>query len=164
MKKITFYLGIALIFAACNSTQSKSDKTTEAKGGSKEATKTEACCDKDTKVTDATIDAIFATPEKFVDKTVNLKGRVVHTCKKSGKKMFLAGTDENKLVRIEAGDDISRFEESLEGEMVVATGKLTVFVNETDHDHAEGGDHNCTTEDNSKDYQMVCSSFSVVQE
>jgi len=164
MKKITYYLGIALIFAACNTTQKKSDQTAEAGCCSKKETKTEACCSKDAKSTEATVDAIFSTPEKFVDKTVNLKGRVIHTCKKSGKKMFLAGTDENKLVRIEAGDDISRFEESLEGEMVVATGKLTAFVHVTDHDHAEGGDHNCATEDKSKDYQMVCSSFSVTQE
>ncbi|MBI9064552.1 MAG: OB-fold nucleic acid binding domain-containing protein [Marinilabiliaceae bacterium] len=164
MKKITYYLGIALIFAACNSTQKKSDQTAEAGCDSKNEAKTEACCSKDAKTTEATVDAIFSTPDKFVDKTVSLKGRVVHTCKKSGKKMFLAGTDENKLVRIEAGDDISRFEESLEGEIVVATGKLTAFTLETDHDHAEGGDHNCTTEDKSKDYKMICSSFSVSQE
>jgi len=164
MKKITYYLSIALIFAACNTSQKKSDTTAEAGCCSDKETKTEACCSKETKVTEATVDAIFSTPEKFVDQTVNLKGRVIHTCKKSGKKMFLAGTDESKLIRIEAGDDISRFEENLEGELVVATGKLTALVNETVHEHAEGDDHNCATENKSKDYLMVCSSFSVTQE
>lgn len=161
MKKIAFYLIASLIFVACNST-SKSDKTAENASNTKETT--EACCSSHQKVTEATVDALFETPDNFIDKTVNLKGRVIHTCKKSGKKMFLAGTDENKLVRIEAGDDISRFEESLEGEIVVATGKLTAFVHETEHDHAEGGDHNCATENKSKDFVMVCHSFAVAEE
>lgn len=88
MKKITYYLSIALIFAACNTSQKKSDTTAETGCCSDKETKTEACCSKETKVTEATVDAIFSTPEKFVDQTVNLKGRVIHTCKKSGKKCF----------------------------------------------------------------------------
>jgi hypothetical protein len=92
--------------------------------------------------------------------------------------MFLAGTDKNKYVKVIAGPSISRFDQSLEGETVVSTGKLTL-LDETQEKHEETGERKmetaetsgkdtttagCVTETKIKNYQMICEGFEVVNE
>ncbi|TAJ15669.1 hypothetical protein DMA11_00240 [Marinilabiliaceae bacterium JC017] len=162
MKKLIFGFALSIAVLAC-STNAKQKSAEQSTCCSDETVKTETpCCNGNTKTTEtieASIDDIFATPEKYLNKTVKIKGRVIHTCRKSGKKMFLAGTDKNKLVKVFAGENIARFEETLEGEMVVAQGKLTVLIEE----HEEGDNHECTTENKSKDYQLACMSFTIAE-
>ena len=162
MKQFAFTILFAfLIFTSCNSSQSK-------KNASKESENTVAVVD---------VDQFLATPERYLEKTVNIKGLVVHTCKHSGKKMFLTGTDKNKFVKIIAGSSISRFDESLEGETVIATGTLTL-LDESQEKHEESGEGRMkmaeTSQDSStseyvtdtkiKKYQMICDRFTVVDD
>jgi aspartyl-tRNA synthetase len=120
------------------------------------------------------VDDLLSDPGKYLEKKVSIKGLVVHTCKHSGKKMFLAGTDKNKFVKVIAGPSISRFDQSLEGETVVATGTLTL-LDESQEKHGTGehlmktGEESgsdstagCKTETKIKNYQMVCDGFEVV--
>jgi aspartyl-tRNA synthetase len=163
MKQIAHIIVFAsLLFSSCNSTPSKKEKTEAAEN----------------KIAVVDVDSILASPEKYIEKTVSIKGLVVHTCKHSGKKMFLAGTDKNKYVKVIAGPSISRFDQSLEGETVVSTGKLTL-LDETQEKHEETGERKmktaetsgkdtttagCVTETKIKNYQMVCDGFEVVNE
>ena len=164
MKKIfTLLLISGFIFASCNSSSNS--------GKNKENNST-----RDIATNAVYVDDLLSDPGKYLEKKVSIKGLVVHTCKHSGKKMFLAGTDKNKFVKVIAGPSISRFDQSLEGETVVATGTLTL-LDESQEKHGTGkhlmktGEESesdstagCVTETKIKNYQMICEGFEVVNE
>ena len=164
-------LGVLLVFAACN-TQPKTAKVEsvklEATGSAIEADCTgqlASCAGcpqaKGTQASVVSVDSVQKNPEKYFDKTIVLKGRVVHTCKVTGKKMFLTGSDENNLIRINAGDNISRFDESLQGEIVIVKGVLTPIV---EAEVKESGEKVvCVTEGKAKQYVLACTEFEVQQ-
>jgi len=107
------------------------------------------------------VDSVQKNPEKYFDKTIVLQGRVVHTCKVTGKKMFVAGSDEQNLIRINAGENISKFDESLQGEIVKAKGVLTPLTDNVS-DIEKSGKTVCVTESKAKQYVLDCSEFEVV--
>lgn len=167
-----FSLGLLLIFVACNT----QPKTAQVKPESvKLSTATVvpcgitgsavcACCpsaNKSTETLVVSVDSVQNNPSRYFDKTIAIRGRVIHTCKVSGKKMFLAGSDEQNLIRINAGDNISRFDESLQGEIVIAKGILTP-VAEVVVDKEKDGKTACVTEGKAKQYVLACSEFEVV--
>ena len=163
-------LGIVLFFVSCNSqpktTQTKSEplivKTaviTNCTGTSKSC----AGCPEaaaEGKALIVAVDSVQKHPEKYFDKTIALQGRVVHTCKVSGKKMFLAGSDDQNLIRINAGEKISRFDETLQGEIVIAKGVLTP-ITEVANDKEKDGKTACVTEAKTKKYLLECSEFEI---
>ena len=165
--------GILLIFTACN-TQPKTEQVKiesvklETAGSAIEADctgKLASCAGcpqaKVSQTLVVSVDSVQKNPEKYFDKTIALKGRVVHTCKVSGKKMFLTGSDEQNLIRVNAGDNISRFDESLQGEIVIAKGILTPVV---EAEVKKSGDKVvCVTEAKSKQYVLACTEFEVLQ-
>lgn len=167
-----FTLGVLLILAACNS-QPKTEtvKVETAKLETASAlpcgiTGAAACAGcpeaaKGTKALIVSVDSVQKNPEKYFDKTIVLQGRVIHTCKVSGKKMFLAGSDEQNLIRINAGDNISRFDESLQGEIVTAKGVLTPIIDAV-VDTEKDGKTVCVTEAKAKQYVLACSEFEVM--
>ncbi len=116
---------------------------------------------KEAKALVISVDSVQKNPEKYFDKTIALQGRVIHTCKVSGKKMFLAGSDDQNLIRINAGDNISRFDESLQGEIVIAKGVLTP-ITEVAADKEQDGKTPCATEGKAKQYVLACSEFEIV--
>ena len=161
-KSFTLFAAIAFLVVSCTSNPSGKNNASQAS----------------LEVVD--VDSVLASPQKFIEKTVSIKGLVVHTCRHSGKKMFLAGTDKNKFVKVIAGPGISRFDQSLEGETVVATGKLGI-IDETEEKHAserEGkgvmkaaetssqdtAKAGCVTETKIKKYQLVCNRFTTVEQ
>jgi len=165
-------LGILLIFAACN-TQPKTEtvKVATAKLETASAlpcgiTGAAACAGcpeaaKGTKALIVSVDSVQKNPEKYFDKAIAIQGRVIHTCKVSGKKMFLAGSDEQNLIRINAGENISRFDESLQGEIVIAKGILTPIVDAV-VDKEKDGKTVCVTDGKAKQYVLACSEFEVM--
>jgi len=165
-------LGILLIFAACN-TQPKTEtvKVATAKLETASAlpcgiTGAAACAGcpeaaKGTKALIVSVDSVQKNPEKYFDKAIAIQGRVIHTCKVSGKKMFLAGSDEQNLIRINAGENISRFDESLQGEIVIAKGVLTPIVDAV-VDKEKDGKTVCVTESKAKQYVLACTEFKVI--
>ena len=165
-------LGVLLIFAACN-TQPKTE-TVKVESVKPETTAAIPCgitgspscagCPsaKSTEALIVSVDSVQKNPEKYFDKTITLQGRVIHTCKVSGKKMFLAGKDEQNLIRVNAGDNISRFDESLQGEIVIAKGVLTP-ITEVVIDKEKDGKTVCVTEGKAKQYVLACSEFEVTK-
>jgi len=72
-----------------------------------------------------TVAEYVATPEKWVDKTVEIKGTVSHVCKHGGTKMFVMGEKPEDVVKVEKGQ-VSPFTLELEGSdvKVVAVGRV----------------------------------------
>jgi hypothetical protein len=165
-----FSFGILLIFVACNSQPKtaqvkietvKLETTAAIPCGITGAPSCGGCPSaKGTKTLVVSVDSVQKNPEKYFDKIIALQGRVVHTCKVSGKKMFLAGSDQEKLIRVNAGDNISRFDESLQGEIVIARGVLTPITDAV-VDKEKDGKTVCITEAKAKQYVLACSDFEV---
>lgn len=166
-----FTVGFLLIFVACQ-TQPKNDKVKIETVKLETAmaipcgiTGAPSCAGcpsaKNTKTQIVSVDSVQKNPEKYFDKTIAIRGRVIHTCKVSGKKMFLAGSDQENLIRINAGDNISRFDESLQGEIVIAKGVLTPIV-EPVAEMEKDGKTPCVTEAKTKQYVLACSEFEVM--
>jgi hypothetical protein len=59
-----------------------------------------------------------------VDKAVVIEGTVLHTCKHSGKRMFLVDGSDSIRVEITAGKNIAKFDEKLVGSRVKVYGTL----------------------------------------
>ncbi len=166
-----FLPGVFLIFAACN-TQPKTEQikvekvkletTAEVPCGVTGVPSCAGCPSaKATKAIVVSVDSVQKNPEKYFDKAIAIQGRVIHTCKVSGKKMFLSGSDEQNLIRINAGDNISRFDESLQGEIVIAKGILTP-VTEVVIEKEKDGKTACVTDGKAKQYVLACSEFEVI--
>ncbi len=161
MKNLILSLVFAILLIAC---VSKSTKKEASQSCCTETKETTSCCSGKAASTDSiiadssvvTVDQLLNNPEKYIDKKIDLQGFVMHTCKKTGKKMFLKGVNDSTFIRIEAGENISKFEPTLEGETVIASGVLSVFIQEHEQ-HAEG--ESCTSEDKAKGYVMACESF-----
>jgi len=60
----------------------------------------------------------------LVDKAVVIEGTVLHTCKHSGKRMFLVDGNDSIRVEVTAGKDITKFDEKLVGSRVRVLGTL----------------------------------------
>lgn len=165
-------IGILIVFAACN-TQPKTEQVKIEPANQKIAaagpcgvTGSASCAGcpeaaKGTKALIVSVDSVQKNPEKYFDKAISIQGRVIHTCKVSGKKMFLAGSDEQNLIRINAGENISRFDESLQGEIVIAKGVLTP-ITEPVVDKEKDGKTACVTDGKAKQYVLACSEFEVM--
>ena len=113
MKKLIYlFLAVAFIYSCGNTGQNEENVDTAdstATASNSEAT---------------TIADFLSTSEQWADKEIKLKGTVSHTCRHSGKKMFIFGEDQEKTVKINAGGESPAFDVSLEGSDVIVTGKV----------------------------------------
>ncbi len=161
MKNLVLSIIFAILLLACATKSSKKDNEKNCCNETKETT---ACCSGNADITSSilsdtmivTVDQLLANPDRYIDKKIELQGLVMHTCKKTGKKMFLKGTDDSTLIRIEANENISKFEPSLEGETIIASGILGVFIQQHE-EHKDG--ESCTSEENAKGYVLACENF-----
>ncbi len=82
-----------------------------------------ACGNKETKdeITKIDVNEFVENAANYVDQTVSIEGTVIHTCEHGGKKMFISD-DESRKVKITAGEDIPKFEQTLEGSDVIVEG------------------------------------------
>lgn len=162
MKNLFLSIFFALLIVACATKQVKENKEQSC---CKSDSKTISCCEsksKDSLNTIVAIDSlivsvnqIFSSPNKYIDKRIDLKGLVVHTCKKTGKKLFLKGKNDSVFIRVEAGEKISQFDTNLEGDTIIATGYLKVAAMTDDHKDVES----CVTEEKSHNYVLTCEKF-----
>lgn len=67
---------------------------------------------------------LAASPEKYVNRTVQVRGRVVEVCEKMGCWMNLADPETNARVRIKVKDGEIVFPKEAIGKMAVAEGKF----------------------------------------
>lgn len=71
-----------------------------------------------------TVDAVYAKPDNFVGKTVQVKGKVTEVCQAMGCWMNLVSDSKMIRVKVEHDGDIVFPKDSV-GKMAVAEGKLT---------------------------------------
>lgn len=70
------------------------------------------------------VDSLLAVAETLVDQPITVEGICTHICQHGGKKIFLMGTDDTQVIRIEAGEAIGAFDAGCVNNVVRATGRL----------------------------------------
>ena len=69
------------------------------------------------------VDDILAEGDSLVGKTVTVEGVCTHICKHGGKKLFMMGTDDTKMLRAEACE-LGSFPAEVVNSLVSVTGTL----------------------------------------
>lgn len=69
------------------------------------------------------IDSLLANAENLVNKEVTIQGVCTHTCKHGAKKIFLMGSDDTQVIRVESGE-LGAFDPKCVNSMVRVTGTL----------------------------------------
>lgn len=70
------------------------------------------------------VDNLLADAEKLTGKQVTVEGVCTHICRHGGRKIFLMGTDDTQVIRIEAGEKIGSFKPECVNNVVRVTGTL----------------------------------------
>lgn len=70
------------------------------------------------------VDNLLADAEKLTGGEVTVEGVCTHICRHGGRKIFLMGTDDTQVVRIEAGEKIGSFKPECVNNIVRVTGTL----------------------------------------
>ena len=71
-----------------------------------------------------TVATLLASPDKYLDKTVQVKGKITQVCQMMGCWMDLAG-DDGKTIHIKVNDGEIVFPKDSAGKTAIAEGKLT---------------------------------------
>jgi hypothetical protein len=72
-----------------------------------------------------TIEKVYAEPEKFLGKTVAVKGKITEVCQMMGCWMNLVDSASGKSIRIKVNDGEIEFPKNGAGKMAIAEGTLT---------------------------------------
>lgn len=105
------------------------------------------------------VDALLGGAADLLGKDVTVEGICTHICQHGGKKIFLMGTDDTQMIRIEAGDAIGAFDAGCVNNVVRVKGRLVEerideayleawerrVAEATDEQHGTG-EGGCTTE------------------
>lgn len=116
-----------------------------------------------------TIDQVYDQAESLVGDTITFQGMCTHLCKHGGRKAFLMGSDESRILRVE-GAEMGNFDAACINNVVRVKGVLNAFeyVPETNDDPAEkhGTDgQGCETEKKAiKGYYANAISYTIVTE
>jgi hypothetical protein len=70
------------------------------------------------------VDSVLAAPDKFVGKTVQIKGRITEVCQMMGCWMNLVDPNSGKTLRIKVNDGEIEFPKDGKGRMAIAEGTL----------------------------------------
>ncbi len=71
------------------------------------------------------VDAVLAAPDKYVGKTVQIKGRITEVCQMMGCWMNLVDPNSGKTLRIKVNDGEIEFPKDGKGRLAIAEGTLT---------------------------------------
>ncbi len=72
--------------------------------------------------------SLVANPADYVDKNIEVEGKVVHVCLHTGKKMFIVGEDPDIRLFISAGENTPKFPVELVGSQVTVQGHIEKVV------------------------------------
>ncbi|MGL5682967.1 MAG: hypothetical protein ACRDDZ_07920 [Marinifilaceae bacterium] len=106
------------------------------------------------------IDQLLATADTKAGQDVVIEGVCTHICKHGGKKIFLMGTDDSKMIRIETSPEIGAFKQECVNSMVRVEGTLveerideaylakweSEIAAQEEEKHGEKGEGGCSTE------------------
>ena len=98
IRKLSGLVLLALVAFACN-TQQKDENTV------------------------FTVNSLLAEADAHIDSVIFIEGLVSHVCKHGGEKLHLMDVDSTNI-RVDAGDKIVKFDETLEGSTVIVEGYL----------------------------------------
>lgn len=70
------------------------------------------------------VDALLASADSLVGQTVTVQGVCTHLCKHGAKKAFLMGSDDTKVIRAEASEEMGAFSQECINSIVTITGQL----------------------------------------
>lgn len=70
------------------------------------------------------VDALLGGATDLLGKDVTVEGICTHICQHGGKKIFLMGSDDTQVIRIEAGDAIGAFDAGCVNNIVRVKGRL----------------------------------------
>lgn len=70
------------------------------------------------------VDALLASADSLIGKTVTVQGICTHLCKHGAKKAFLMGSDDTKVIRAEASEEMGAFAQECVNSIVTVTGQL----------------------------------------
>jgi hypothetical protein len=82
----------------------------------------------DQEISEVTVEAVLADASPFVEKTVAIKGTVVHVCRHGGQRLFIVGENGEDRFRITVGENISEFDIELEGSMIEVNGVVKELI------------------------------------
>lgn len=71
-----------------------------------------------------TVDNILSNPDEYIGQSVTVEGLATHVCKKSGMKLFLQGSTEDKSIRAESNSTLGKFNEECVDNKVIVKGTL----------------------------------------
>ena len=101
-------LAVALIGTSCGNKQQKSSSDTTTEQTTSSALE---------------IDSLLANAESLAGQEVTIEGVCTHTCKHGAKKIFLMGSDDTQVIRVEAGT-LGTFDPKCVNSIVRVTGTL----------------------------------------
>ncbi len=108
MKKIFFYLMVAMLFTACNNSK-----------GGEEVTAADSTM---------TVDSLLGSIETLVGQQITVIGRVDHVCKHGGTKMVIYTSNPENGLHINATDESGNFRaDEMMDETVRVVGKVSEF-------------------------------------
>src|SRR4030042_970253 len=111
IRKIIPFLFVAALLASCGNT------------GKKEVT---ARTDEQTSAVKVEFASLIDNPEDYVGKEISVKGKVVHVCMQSGKKLFITGENPDIRLFVSAGEEMPQFPMELLGSEIVVEGTLKI--------------------------------------
>ncbi|NQU86302.1 MAG: hypothetical protein HQ541_11125 [Mariniphaga sp.] len=122
MKKFAFLILLVIVFAACTNQ------------------KKEQAVQPEEEAIVYTVDNLYENAESLVNKEIVVKGTVMHVCKESGARCFIMGSNEDVLIRVEAGEDIGAFTQEQMGSDLEIKGIFTEVTTEAEAHNPEHGE------------------------
>ena len=110
IRKLFSLLVLTAFIASCGNTGKKesASKTDEMSGANK-----------------VEFASLVENPGDFIGKTISVKGKVIHVCTQSGKKIFITGENPDISLYVQAGENMPKFPMELLGSEIVVEGTLT---------------------------------------
>lgn len=115
------------------------------------------------------IDEVYTQADSLVGDTISFQGVCTHLCKHGGRKAFLMGSDESRILRVE-GAEMGNFDAACINNIVRVKGVLHTFEYQPEPEDNPGEQHGtdgqgCETEKKAiKGYYATAISYTIVTE
>jgi hypothetical protein len=107
---------------------------------------------------------LLAHPEKYINKTILIEGKIIDVCSEKGCWIDIAGESENQKIKVKVEDGVIVFPQDSKGKTVLIQGILIPVAGETCSSEptektecSMGSSSCCTKSKKEKIYQINCS-------
>lgn len=151
LKKVFVFAIAGVLLASCGTQGPKTEAVENAA--------TEVVAQKE--VTTLSFEAFAERAGELVGQEVAMEGTVLHVCQHGGKKMFIAGDNEEIRVKLVPSDEMGVFNQELVGSTVKVKGFITEpEVENVPDNHEEDADHK--NHYHKKQYHITCTAYEEV--